>query len=147
MAIEICNRECAPFRPNFTVFAILRHVGNTISPFGKGSRYAESVILVAYEQGSIVIRFCICSSGIAGVMQLNCAPRCPILHFLLLFAPSRDHPLREQQAAKVMASRTLMHGTKGDIKALISRLGSPRWPQQPSMVGPAKVSILPILAS
>ena len=35
MATEIWDRECGPFRPNFAFFAIVRHVGNTISRSGK----------------------------------------------------------------------------------------------------------------
>ena len=34
--MEMWDRECGPFRPNFAVFAILGQVGNTISPWGKG---------------------------------------------------------------------------------------------------------------
>ena len=40
-----------------------------------------------------------------------------------------------------------MHGTKGDIKARESRLGSTRSPQTPTLVGRPKWPILPILAS
>ena len=35
MNTEIWDRECGPFRPIFAVFAILCHVGNTISPWGR----------------------------------------------------------------------------------------------------------------
>ena len=35
MAMEIGNHECGPFQPNFAVFAILGHAGNTRSPWGK----------------------------------------------------------------------------------------------------------------
>ena len=53
-------------------------------------------------------------------------PRCPILPFVLLFAPSRDHPLGEQQAANVTAFQALMHGTIGEYQ------GSPTkaWPDE-----------------
>ena len=36
MTTEICYRECGPFRPVFAAFALLGHVENTISPWGKG---------------------------------------------------------------------------------------------------------------
>ena len=35
LTMEIWDRECGPFRPIFTVFAMLGQVGNTISPWGK----------------------------------------------------------------------------------------------------------------
>ena len=34
-AMEIWDRECGPFRPDFAVFAVLGHIGNTISACGK----------------------------------------------------------------------------------------------------------------
>ena len=37
VAMEIWNHECGPFWPNFAVFAIVCHVGITISPWGTGS--------------------------------------------------------------------------------------------------------------
>ena len=37
VAMEIWNHECGPFRPNFAVFAIVCHIGITISPWGTGS--------------------------------------------------------------------------------------------------------------
>ena len=36
VAMEIWNHECGPFWPNFAVFAIVCHIGTTISPWGKG---------------------------------------------------------------------------------------------------------------
>ena len=33
VAMEIWNHECGPFWPNFPVFAIVYHVGTTISPW------------------------------------------------------------------------------------------------------------------
>ena len=36
VAMEIWNYECGPFWPNFPVFAIVCHIGTTISPLGKG---------------------------------------------------------------------------------------------------------------
>ena len=37
VAMEIWNHECGPFWPNFTVFAIVCHIGTTISPWGTES--------------------------------------------------------------------------------------------------------------
>ena len=47
VAMEIWNHECGPFWPNFAVFAIVCHIGTTISPWGKGPSQTESVIVVA----------------------------------------------------------------------------------------------------
>ena len=37
VAMEIWNHECGPFWPNFAVFAIVCHIGITISPWGAKS--------------------------------------------------------------------------------------------------------------
>ena len=37
VAMEIWNHECGPFWPNFAVFAIVCHIGTTISPWGTES--------------------------------------------------------------------------------------------------------------
>ena len=37
ITMEIWCCECGPFQPIFTVFAILGQIGNTISPWGKGT--------------------------------------------------------------------------------------------------------------
>ena len=50
MAMEIWNRECGPFRPNFAVFAILCQVRNTISPWRKEPSQRKVAALVAYDQ-------------------------------------------------------------------------------------------------
>ena len=70
MAMEIWNHECGPFWPNFAVFAIVCHIGTTISPWGTESSQKRRAIIVAYEQGLNAIEFCICSSGSSGVIQL-----------------------------------------------------------------------------
>ena len=69
-AMEIWNHECGPFWPNFAVFAIVCHIGITISPWGTGSSQEKSGNIVAYERGLNAIEFCICSSGSSGVIQL-----------------------------------------------------------------------------
>ena len=70
VAMEIWNRECGPFWPNFTVFAIVCHIGTTISPWGTGSSQDGRTNIVAYDQGLNAIEFRICSSGSSGVVQL-----------------------------------------------------------------------------
>ena len=37
VAMVIWNHECGPFWPNFAVFAIVCHIGTTISPWDTGS--------------------------------------------------------------------------------------------------------------
>ena len=70
MAMEIWNHECGPFWPNFAVFAIVCHIGITISPWGTGSSQEGRAIIVAYDQGLNAIEFRICSSGSSRVIQL-----------------------------------------------------------------------------
>ena len=70
LAMEIWNHECGPFWPNFAVFAIVCHIGTTISPWGTESRQREREILVAYNQGLYAIELRICSFGSSGVFQL-----------------------------------------------------------------------------
>ena len=85
--IEIWDRECGPFRPNFTVFAISGQVENTTSPWGKGPSQEGVAILVAYHQGSIALELCICSSGLAGVMQPRVPATLQNIAFLAVFCP------------------------------------------------------------
>ena len=70
VAMEIWNHECGPFWPNFAVFAIVCHIGITISPWGKQPSQEGKAIIVAYDQGLNAIEFRICSSGSSGVLQL-----------------------------------------------------------------------------
>ena len=70
VAIEIWNHECGPFWPNSAVFAIVCHIGTTISPWGTGSSQKRGANIVAYDQGLNAIELCICSSGSSGVIQL-----------------------------------------------------------------------------
>ena len=70
VALEIWNHECGPFWPNFAVFAIVCHIGITISPWGTGSSQEESANIVAYDQGLNAIEFRICSSGSSRFIQL-----------------------------------------------------------------------------
>ena len=70
VAMEFWNHECGQFWPNFAVFAIVCHIGITISPWGTGSNQEESAIIVAYDQRLNATEFRICSSGSSGVIQL-----------------------------------------------------------------------------
>ena len=70
VAVEIWNPECGPFWPNFAVFAIVCHIGTTISPWGKEPSQEEVAIVVADDRGLVTIEFRICSSGSSGVIQL-----------------------------------------------------------------------------
>ena len=47
MAMEIWNPECGPFWPNFAVFAIVCHIGTTISPWGTESSQKRVTNIVA----------------------------------------------------------------------------------------------------
>ena len=68
VAMEIWNHECGPFWPNFAVFAIVCHIGTTISPWGTQSSQDGGTIIGAYDQGLNALEFCICSSGSSGVI-------------------------------------------------------------------------------
>ena len=102
---------------------------------------------VAYDQGSIPRELHICSSSLAGVMQLSMRATLPKVAFLLISAPLRDDPIGEQQAASVTASQTPMQKTMGDVKACGSNLGLRRSPQKRTLVGNPRWMILLILAS
>ena len=87
IAMEIWDRESGPCRPIFAVFAILGQAGNTISPWGKKPSREGVALLVAYDQGSIAQSSCICSSGLAGVMQPTVRATLPNFAFLAVFCP------------------------------------------------------------
>ena len=70
VAMEIWNHECGPFWPNFAVFAIVCHIGITISPWSTESSQEGGANIVAFDQGLNAIEFRICSSGSSGVIQL-----------------------------------------------------------------------------
>ena len=88
VAMEIWNHECGPFWPNFAVFAIVCHIGITISPWGTESGQRGSARIVAYDQRLNALEFRICSSGSSGVIQLLVRSRIPPLHRMLLSALS-----------------------------------------------------------
>ena len=70
VAMEIWNHECGPFRPNFAVFAIVCHIGTTISPWGRRPSQNGSAIIVAQVQGLNTIAFRVCSFGSSRVFQI-----------------------------------------------------------------------------
>ena len=70
VAMEIWNHECGPFWPKFPVFAIVCHIGTTISPWRKEPSQKKRSIIIAYDQGLNTIEFCSCSSGSSRVIQL-----------------------------------------------------------------------------
>ena len=93
--MEMWDRDCGPFWPIFAVFAILRQVGTTISPWSKGPSQEGVAILVASDQGSIALEVCICSSGLARVMRLTVCATLPNFAFLAVFCPNaRPSPRR-----------------------------------------------------
>ena len=89
VAMEIWNHECGPFWPNFTVFAIVCHIGITISPWGTGSSQEGSAIIVASDQGLNAIELRICSSSSSGVIQLLVRSMIPPIAPHAAFCPIR----------------------------------------------------------
>ena len=96
VAMEIWNHECGPFWPNFAVFAIVCHIGTTISPSGTEPSRKKRTNIVAYDQGLNILEFCICCSGSSGVIQLlvrsMISPVAPHAAFcpIRVFIPSRN---------------------------------------------------------
>ena len=70
VAMEIWNHGCGPFWPYFAVFAIVCHIGITISPLGTGSSQEGEAKIDAYDKRFNAIEFRICSFGSSGVIQL-----------------------------------------------------------------------------
>ena len=89
VAMEIWNHECGSFWPNFAVFAIVCHIGITISPWGTGSSQEGMAHIVAYDQGLNAIEFRICSSGSSGVIQLLVRSMIPPFAPQAAFCPIR----------------------------------------------------------
>ena len=89
VAMEIWNHECGPFWPYFAVFAIVCHIGITISPWGTGSSQEGTTNIVAYDQGLNAIEFRICSSGSSGVFQLLVPSMIPPFAPHVAFCPVR----------------------------------------------------------
>ena len=89
VAIEIWNHECGSFWPNFAVFAIVCHIGITISPWGTGSSQGEIAHIVAGDEGLTALEFRICSSGSSGVIQLLVRSTIPTFAPHVAFFPVR----------------------------------------------------------
>ena len=88
MAMETWTRECAPFLPNFAVFAILAQVRNTISRWGKEPTQLGRATLVAYEEGSIALGFGICSYLYnSKIIPFTMRATLPNFVFLAVFCP------------------------------------------------------------
>ena len=89
VAMEIWSHECGPFWPNFAFFAIVCHIGVTISPWGTGSSQEGSAHIVAYDQGLNALEFRICSSRSSGVFQLLVRSAIPTFAPHVAFCPVR----------------------------------------------------------
>ena len=104
VAMEIWNHECGPFWPNFAVFAIVCHIGTTISPWGTKFSYEGVAFIVAYDQGLNTIEFRTCSSGSYRVIQLLVRSMIPPFAAHAAFCPVRvviplvnsKQPVRQQ---------------------------------------------------
>ena len=70
VTMEIGNHEWGPLWPNFAVFAIVCHIGTTISRWGNGLGQEKAAIIVAYDQGLNTMELRICSFGSSGVIQI-----------------------------------------------------------------------------
>ena len=89
VAMEIWNHECGPFWPYFAVFAIVCHIGITISPWGTRSSQKRRANIVAYDEGLGAIEFRICSSGSSRVIQLLVRSMIPPFALHAAFCPIR----------------------------------------------------------
>ena len=89
VAMEIWNHECGQIWPYFAVFAIVWHIGITISPWGTKSSQKKCAIIVASDQGLNAIEFRICSSCSSGVIQLLVRPMIPPFAPHAAFCPIR----------------------------------------------------------
>ena len=89
VAMEIWNHECGPFWPNFAVFAIVCHIGITLSPLGTGSSQDIRAHIVAYDQGLNALEFRICFSGSSGVIHILVRSAIPTFAPHVAFCPVR----------------------------------------------------------
>ena len=74
VAMEIWNHECGPFWPYFAVFAIVCHIGITISPWGTGSSQEGRAKIVAYDQGLNALSFVFAPPAHAELFNFWCDP-------------------------------------------------------------------------
>ena len=70
VAMEIWNHECGSLWPNFAVFALVCHIGITISPWGNEPSQNKKAFFVGFDQGLNSIACRICSFGSSGVIKL-----------------------------------------------------------------------------
>ena len=118
--MEIWNHECGSFWPNFAIFAIVCHIGLTISPWGTRTSQEGRATIVAYDRGLNAIEFRICSSGSSGVIQLlvrsMIPPFAPHAAFcpIRVFVPSMNskQPVRQQVIARGMGPRGISRVVK-----------------------------------
>ena len=89
VAMEIWNHECGPFWPIFAVFAIVCHVGITISRWDTGSSQNGGAHIVANDRGMNALEFRICSYGSFGVFQLLVRSTIPTFAPHVAFCPVR----------------------------------------------------------
>ena len=89
VAMEIWNHECGQFWPNFAVFAIVCHIGITISPWGTRSSRDIVAHIVADDQGLDALEFRICSSGSSGVIHILVRSTIPTFAAHVAFCPVR----------------------------------------------------------
>ena len=147
MTIEIWDRDCGPFQPIFAVFAILGQVGNTIFPWHKGSNQKRVAILVQYDQGTIALGICICSSGLAGVMQHTVRATLPNFAFFTVFCPDARPSPRETAGSQRDSKPNPDAWDQRDIKAPEWRPALTRSPRKPTRAGHPRWPILSIWAS
>ena len=88
-AMEIWNHECRPIWPHFAVFAIVCHIGITISPCGTASSQRGRAMNVAHDQGLNAIELRICSSGPSGVIHFLVRSMIPPFALHAAFCPIR----------------------------------------------------------
>ena len=114
VAMEIWNHECGPFWPNFAVFAIICHIGITISPWGTESSQEGSAKSVADDQGLNAIEFRICFSHSSGVIQLLVRSMIPPFAPHAAFCPIRVFiPLVNSKQPACQQAITQGMGPKG----------------------------------
>ena len=87
MTMEIWERGCGPLRPIFFFFCHLGPGWECHISMGQETWREGSAILVADDQGSIALEFCICSSRPARVMQLTVRATLPNFASFAVFCP------------------------------------------------------------
>ena len=86
--MEIWNHECGPIWPNFAVFAIVCHIGTTISPWGTRSSSEGGQLLWQMTKGRSPLSVVLAPPAHPEFFNFWCDPSSPPLHRMLLSAPS-----------------------------------------------------------